>query len=69
MKTAIDQYDSYARDSSVDVSGYYRACVQLMDDQLREQVHSELAPCTEREFLERYSELHLAKFNEEFVCN
>lgn len=30
---------------------------ELMDDDTREQVHSELAPCTNREFLERYLEL------------
>ena len=33
----------------------------FMDDEIREAVHSELAPCTELEFLERY--LQLAKEN------
>ena len=28
-----------------------------MDDDTREQVHAELAPCTEREFMRRYLEL------------
>ena len=40
---------------------------QLMDDELREQVHAELAPCTEKEFLTRYMELHLEKYNKEFT--
>lgn len=31
--------------------------VQLMDDDTREQVHRELAPCTELEFLARYLEI------------
>ena len=31
--------------------------VQLMDDDTREQVHRELAPCAELEFLARYLEL------------
>lgn len=31
--------------------------VQYMDDGIREQVHMELAPCTEEEFLARYLEL------------
>ena len=31
--------------------------VELMDDDTREQVHAELAPCTEEEFLTRYLEL------------
>ena len=30
---------------------------QLMDDDTRERVHSELAPCTELEFLARYLEI------------
>jgi len=69
MKKALDQYNSYAIDGSVWAWRYFKACEHLMDDDLREQVHSELAPCSEREFLQRYSELHVAKFNEEFVCN
>ena len=31
--------------------------VNLMDDDTRERVHAELAPCTEEEFLTRYLEL------------
>ena len=31
--------------------------VDLMDDEIREKVHSELAPCTNIEFLRRYLEL------------
>lgn len=31
--------------------------VDLMDDDIREKVHSELAPCTNEEFLRRYLEL------------
>lgn len=33
------------------------AIVVLMDDDVREKVHGELAPCTNREFLVRYCEL------------
>ena len=33
------------------------AIVVLMDDVIREKVHGELAPCTNREFLVRYCEL------------
>ena len=33
------------------------AVVNLMDDETRERVHEELAPCTMREFLARYLEL------------
>ncbi|NMA32316.1 MAG: hypothetical protein GX944_00085, partial [Alphaproteobacteria bacterium] len=30
--------------------------VNYMDDNIRERVHDELAPCTEEEFLNRYLE-------------
>lgn len=42
------------------------ALVNLMDDDLREQVHQELAPCTNAEFLKRYAELHKQKYHEDF---
>lgn len=36
---------------------YWNAIASLMDDEKREQVHFELAPCTNEEFLKRYLEL------------
>ena len=53
------------------VNGYDRkvdfdACVNMMDDDLREQVHCELAPCTDQAFLDRYCQLHEKKYGEEF---
>ncbi|WP_249311965.1 hypothetical protein [Congzhengia minquanensis] len=33
------------------------AIVSYMDDEIRETVHAELAPCSEHEFLKRYLEL------------
>ena len=53
------------------VNGYDRkvdfdACVNMMDDDIREQVHFELAPCTDQEFLDRYCQLHEEKYGEEF---
>ena len=35
----------------------WEAIVNLMDNEIREQVHMELAPCTDEEFLARYLEL------------
>lgn len=35
----------------------WNAIVNLMDDEIRESVHRELAPCTNDEFLTRYAEL------------
>ena len=43
----------------------FNAYVNAMDDELREQVHAELAPCTDEEFLARYQELHSEKYSEE----
>ena len=46
---------------------YFNAAVQLMDDELREQIHAELAPCTDEEFLREYERRHFEKFGSRFV--
>lgn len=35
----------------------WESVVSYMDDDIRETVHTELAPCTNEEFLKRYCEL------------
>ena len=53
----------------VNLNGYevdFDACVILMDDEIREELHMELAPCTEQEFLDAYVERHAEKFGENF---
>ena len=53
----------------VNLNGYevdFDACAILMDDEIREELHMELAPCTEQEFLDAYVERHAEKFDEEF---
>lgn len=47
-------------------AGLYEACVNLMDDEIREQLHFELAPCTDEEFLAAYIKRHEEKFGEVF---
>lgn len=42
----------------------YDAAVELMDDDLREEVASDLAPCTEQEFFTEYCKRHAVKFGE-----
>lgn len=44
----------------------FDACVSLMDDDIREQVHAELAPCAEQEFLDAYCKFHAEKYGEQF---
>ena len=46
---------------------YFEAAVNLMDDEIREQLHAELSPCTEEEFLRAYEQAHLEKYGEEFA--
>lgn len=42
----------------------FGAAVNLMDDDLREEIHADLAPCTEQEFFDEYAKRHEAKFGE-----
>ena len=44
----------------------FDAAVNMMDDEIREKLHNELAPCTNQEFMDAYAEAHEAKFNERF---
>lgn len=44
----------------------HAAIAELMDDDLREEVHRDLAPCTWEEFAEEYARRHLERFGEEF---
>lgn len=45
----------------------YGAAEMMMDDDLREEVHSDLAPCTEQEFMDEYARRHAERFGSEFV--
>ncbi len=44
----------------------YVAAEALMDGDIREELHREMAPCGEEEFLEAYCEAHKEKYGEEF---
>lgn len=45
----------------------FQAAVTVMDEELREQVNSMLAPCTDQQFIEAYAEAHEAKYDEPFA--
>ena len=45
----------------------YNAAVALMDDDIREDTHRDLAPCTPQEFIEEYAKRHKAKYGEDFA--
>lgn len=43
----------------------FDAAVNLMDDEIREDLHNKMAPCTDQEFLDAYVQAHAAKFDGE----
>lgn len=47
-------------------NGYYEAAVALMDDEIREAIHAEMAPCSELEFLTEYMRRHEERYGTEF---
>ena len=44
----------------------WNAALAMMDDDLREELNADLAPCTEQEFFEAYAKAHENKFCEEW---
>lgn len=44
----------------------FDAAVALMDDDIREQVNNDLAPCTEQDFFTAYETAHAKKFGAEW---
>ena len=55
--------------SKVLVNGYevdFDVVVNMMDDEIREKLHNELAPCTDQEFVDAYVAAHEAKYGEQF---
>lgn len=45
----------------------FDATVALMDDDLREELHNKLAPCSEQEFFTAYGEAHRERFDEDWA--
>lgn len=43
--------------------------VSYMDDEIREHLHSQLAPCTEQKFFDAYCKAHEEKFGEPFIAD
>lgn len=44
----------------------FESALALMDEEIREELHAELAPCTDQEFFSAYEARHEAKFGEEW---
>lgn len=52
------------------INGYgveidFEAAVTMMDDEIREKVHFDLAPCTEQEFFDEYAKRHAERYGDE----
>lgn len=47
----------------------FDVAVMMMDDEIREEVHADLAPCTDQEFFNEYCKRHEVKYGEEFVLD
>lgn len=44
----------------------FEAAVNFMDDEIREMLHEEIAPCTDQEFFDAYCKAHEDRFDEEW---
>ena len=44
----------------------FDVAASLMDDDIREELHAALAPCTEQLFFDEYAKAHLARFDEDW---
>ena len=53
----IEELQKRSEEYEVPFAKLWQDIADRMDDEIREAVHAELAPCTEEEFLERYLEL------------
>lgn len=52
--------------SDQDIDRVYSACESLMDHDIRESLHGDIAPCSNREFLAAYCREHKRKFGDIF---
>ena len=55
--TTVKDYNDLTMDDIDYINEGWDYVVSYMDDETREQVHSELAPCSELDFLKRYLEI------------
>jgi phage FluMu gp28-like protein len=70
MENQRNAYEHYISlpDDSQEQESYYSLCTVLMEDDIREGLHS-MITATNDEFLRIYCMQHLTKFNKEFIVN
>lgn len=59
----IEVKNAYGKEINFD------AAVNLMDDDLREQLHDDIAPCSNQYFFNAYCIAHAEKFGEDWVLD
>ena len=47
----------------------FDSAVNLMDDDIREQIHNDMTPCTNQVFFDAYVKAHAKKFGEDWVLD
>ena len=47
----------------------YEVSVTMMDDEVRENLHNEIAPCTNQEFFDAYAAAHKEQFGEDLILD
>lgn len=47
----------------------YEVSVTMMDDEVRENLHNEIAPCTEQKFFDAYAAAHKEQFGEDWILD
>lgn len=55
--------NSYGEELYFDVVKYF------MDDDIREELHRNMAPCTNQEFFDAYAKAHKEKFGTTWMCD
>lgn len=65
-----DYFEDYQQQAQAMMDTYdWDTIVHYMDDEIREDIHIALAPCTDEHFLLAYMMDHTAKYGEEFIIN
>lgn len=70
MRRLFEKYeDCVVNRAGVVFFGNWDAIVERMDDELREQIHMALSPCTNQEFFTTYEKAHEKKFGEPWALS
>ena len=63
-KAEIEDFMKVINSNGTEIN--FDAAIEGMDDEIREDLNLELAPCTDQEFFTAYEKAHAEKFGEEW---